>query len=161
MGVRRLVNINHEVLKERALPVKKITVPIGNLIRDMAETMYHHKGVGLAAPQIGISKQIIVVDTGDGELYKLINPVIVDAEGDAVGVEGCLSVPGVYGEVKRAENVVVEALNEKDVPIRIKAAGFLSRVLQHEIDHLHGVLFVEKALRIIDPEELDKEGESI
>ncbi|NLZ27515.1 MAG: peptide deformylase [Firmicutes bacterium] len=161
MGIRKLVKINHEALKEKAFPVKKITAPIGNLIRDMVETMYHHKGVGLAAPQIGISKQIIVVDAGDGELYKLINPVIVDAEGEEVGIEGCLSVPGVCGEVKRAERVVVEALDEKDVPVRLIASGFLARILQHEIDHLHGILFVEKAQRIVDPDELGEKGENL
>lgn len=160
MGVRKLVKSDHEVLKTKAITVKKITNPILNLINDMLETMYHHNGLGLAAPQLGISKRIIVVDAGNGESIKLLNPSIVDSHGENTGAEGCLSLPGVYGEVSRAEKVVVEALNENNVPVRLNAEGLLARILQHEIDHLNGVLFIDKAIRLVDPEEMDAKGEN-
>ncbi len=160
MGVRKLVKSNHEVLKEKAVAVKSITDPILFLLEDMVETMNHHQGLGLAAPQLGISKQIIVINKGNGEVLKLINPAIVNSRGNNADVEGCLSLPGIYGEVRRADKIVVEALNENNIPVRMNAAGLLARILQHEVDHLNGVLFIEKAIRLVDPEEMDSKGES-
>ena len=110
----------------------------------MADTMYHAQGVGLAAPQVGISKRIIVVDVGDG-LLQLVNPVISAKDGIQEGPEGCLSVPGLNGVVVRANHVVVTAQNEYGEPVTIDAEGFKARALQHEIDHLEGILYTDKA----------------
>lgn len=160
MGIRKLVNANHGILRGKAAAVKKITGPVRSLLDDMVETMYHHKGLGLAAPQLGIPKQVIVVDLGEGSAMKLVNPVVVESAGEAVDIEGCLSVPGIYGEVKRAEKVVVEGLDENDGPVRVNGVGLLARILQHEIDHLHGILFIDKVIRFVDPSELETKGES-
>lgn len=160
MGIRKLVDREHEVLKSNASEVKKVTAPIAKLMNDMVETMTHHKGVGLAAPQIGIGKQIIVVAEKEGEIIKLINPSIIESSGKSVDVEGCLSIPGVYGEVSRATKAVITGVNENNETVCIEAEGMLARILQHEIDHLRGTLFVEKAERILDPRELEDRAEN-
>lgn len=112
------------------------------LVQDMKETMYEKDGVGLAAPQVGISLRLAVVAFEDKE-YVLVNPRIVESSGEQVGEEGCLSVPGIYEKVKRADRVVVEGVDEKGNPIRLEAEGFLARAFAHEIDHLNGVLFID------------------
>lgn len=132
------------VLRQRAKPVDRVTKRTQRLIRDMADTMYAAEGIGLAAPQVGVSERIIVVDIGDG-LIAVVNPRIVYASGTAVDVEGCLSIPGLRGYVERAETVHVEGLDEKGRPWRMEASGLLARVFQHEIDHLDGILFTDKA----------------
>jgi len=109
---------------------------------EMLMTMYSNKGIGLASSQVGINEQVMVVDIGDGPL-KFMNPVIIKKEGDAVMEEGCLSLPGVAVSVKRAKKVVLKALNEKLIPITIEAEGLLARVIQHEVDHLCGVLIID------------------
>ena len=123
------------------------------LIEDMAETMYKTDGVGLAAPQIGVSQRIIVLDDGNG-LLELINPEITHKEGSQIGLEGCLSVPGYYGDVERFDKITVKAIDKHNKKVTIKAEGFLARILQHEIDHLDGHLFIEKAdnLQRIEPQ---------
>lgn len=151
--IRKIVAVPEPVLRETARPVKKISKEIRSLIKDMAETMYANNGVGLAAPQIGISKRIIVVDVGDG-LLSLINPVIVAAAGKQRDIEGCLSIPGESGYVTRAEKVTVEGLNPGGQVIRVNAEGLLARALQHEIDHLNGILFIDY---LKDGEEKDEE----
>lgn len=133
-----------KVLKEQAAPVAKIDRRIKKLLEDMAQTMYAANGVGLAAPQVGASIRVIVVDAGEG-LLELVNPVVVAGEGCEVGNEGCLSIPGVYGEVERCAKVTVEGLNREGKKVVLEGEGFLARVLQHEIDHLNGVLFIERA----------------
>jgi peptide deformylase len=133
-----------KVLKEQAAPATKIDRRIKKLLSDMAQTMYEANGVGLAAPQVGVSLRVIVVDAGEG-LIELVNPVIVAAEGCEVGTEGCLSIPGVFGEVERCAAVTVEGLNREGRKVRVSGSGFLARALQHEIDHLDGVLFIERA----------------
>lgn len=110
----------------------------------MRDTMYANQGVGLAAPQIGVSKRVIVVDVGDG-LVELINPVIAEAKGTQIDNEGCLSIPGMVGEVMRAEHVNVKGLDRTGNETEIEASGFFARALQHEIDHLDGILFIDKA----------------
>lgn len=119
---------------------------IRELVRDMFETMYSASGVGLAAPQVGVGKRVIVVDVSPVEKeiapLALVNPVIVGREGMVEGIEGCLSVPGVEGIVPRAESVLVRALDPQGQPVQMRAEGLLSRVLQHEIDHLDGILFI-------------------
>ncbi len=157
MAVRRLFESTHPVLRSRARSVAKINETTILLLNDMAETMYDHKGVGLAAPQIGIAKRLIVVDPGEDRLLKLINPRCLEAEGEEIAVEGCLSVPGIYGEVPRATRLLVEALDPRGNAVRLEAEGFLARILQHEMDHLEGILFLDRAVRLVDPEEEKKE----
>lgn len=149
MAVRILRKFSDNVLRNKAKPVKKIDKHIMKLLDDMADTMYEHKGVGLAAPQVGILKRLVVVDVGEG-LLKLINPCIVEAQGEDIDVEGCLSFPGVFGEVKRPERVVVEALNPEGKRIRVEGEGLLARALCHEIDHLDGIVFIDKVIRFVD-----------
>lgn len=144
MAVYQIVEIGSEVLREKAVEVKQITPNIVKLIENMLETMYAADGVGLAAPQIGVSKRVIVVDVGDGPV-DLVNPVVLEREGEESDVEGCLSIPGVQGEVVRAAKVKVQGLNRKGELQDITAEGLFARALQHEIDHLEGVLFVDKA----------------
>lgn len=154
MAIRQILSANHAALRSRAAPVKEINQAVSALLDDMVETMYAYKGVGLAAPQIGITRQLIVVDPGEERLMKLVNPRIVEQEGEEIAVEGCLSVPGICGEVPRATRVIVEALDATSAkPIRVEASGFLARILQHEIDHLQGILFVDRAVRLLEPEE--------
>ncbi|MGM0472127.1 MAG: peptide deformylase [Bacillota bacterium] len=143
MAILSIREIGDPVLRTNANPVMEITEETQELIANMKETMYDASGVGLAAPQVGISKQIIVIDVGAGPLV-LINPEIIDSSGEQVDEEGCLSIPDQTGEVRRAAQVVVEALNPDGQEIEMEAAGLLARALQHEIDHLEGVLFVDK-----------------
>lgn len=147
MARYKVVLTGDPVLRRIAHPVKEVNDNIKKLLNNMAETMYHAKGVGLAAPQVGISKRVIVVDIGEG-LYKLVNPEIVASSGIQDGPEGCLSVPEVIGDVKRSEHVTVKALDENGEAVSIEASGFLARAFQHEIDHLNGILFTDKATAI-------------
>lgn len=144
MAILEIKEYGEPVLREKSLPVKEITPEILNLIRDMAETMYTAPGVGLAAPQVGVSKRIIIIDGEEEGLIVLINPTMVKSEGEVIAEEGCLSIPGVYSEVKRSSKVTVKALNESGEPIKITKEGLLARALQHEIDHLEGILFVDR-----------------
>lgn len=144
MAVYQIVEIGSEVLRDKTIEIKEITPNIVKLLDNMFDTMYAADGVGLAAPQIGVSKRVVVIDVGEGPL-ELINPVIVEQEGESDDSEGCLSIPGVTGEVVRAAKVTVQALNRKGELQEIKADGLLARACQHEIDHLEGILFVDKA----------------
>lgn len=155
MAVRNIRKDGDEILRKKCKEVEVINDKILTLLKDMAETMYKADGVGLAAPQVGILKRIVVIDAGDG-LIELINPKIVEKSGQQVRIEGCLSVPGVYAEVERPAKVVVEALNSKGEKIRVEGQELLATALCHELDHLDGVLFKDKALRFIDDEELSK-----
>lgn len=158
MAIRRIFAGGAPELRGEAAPVKTIDSVILKLLDDMAETMYHANGVGLAAPQVGVPKRVIVLDPGEEEgcLMELLNPVFRERAGEALGVEGCLSLPGISGEVPRAERVVVEALNREGRPVRVEAEGLVARILQHEIDHLDGILIIERAVRLLDPEEEGK-----
>jgi len=135
-------------LAGKAVPVAAVDDRVRALIRDMFETMYGAEGVGLAAPQVGVGKRVVVIDVSPVDEtippMAVVNPEIVERNGSVTGVEGCLSVPGVQGEVCRAETVVVRGLDEGGKPVRIVADGILSRALQHEIDHLDGVLFIDR-----------------
>jgi peptide deformylase len=144
MAILEIKEYGEPVLREKSLPVKEITPEILNLIRDMAETMYTASGVGLAAPQVGVSKRIIIIDGEEEGLIVLVNPMMVKSEGEVIEEEGCLSIPGVYSEVKRSSKVTVKALNESGEPIKITKEGLIARALQHEIDHLEGILFVDR-----------------
>lgn len=140
----QIVCIGDPILREKAVEVKRFNENLHQLLDDMAETLYAADGVGLAAPQVGISKQVVVVDIGDEHgLIELINPKIVASEGVEEDVEGCLSVPGKSGIVKRAKKVTVEAQDRDGKPFTIKGEDLLARAFQHEIDHLKGILYVD------------------
>lgn len=147
MARYKVVLAGDPVLRRIAHPVKEVNENIKKLLDNMAETLYHAKGVGLAAPQVGISKRVIVVDIGEG-LFKLVNPEIVASSGIQDGAEGCLSLPDVVGNVKRSERVTVKALDENGDEVTIEASGYLARAFQHEIDHLNGIIFTDKATAI-------------
>ena len=149
MGLR---NIRHyqetdTILRKKAKVVKSVDKRALELLEDMAETMYQNDGVGLAAPQIGVLKRLVVIDVGEG-LIKLINPAIIEVEGEQQGLEGCLSVPGVSGEVIRPQKVRIKAQNEKGEYIEMEGEDLLARAFCHEIDHLEGILFIDKMLPI-------------
>ncbi|HEX9206336.1 MAG TPA: peptide deformylase [Candidatus Deferrimicrobiaceae bacterium] len=135
-------------LARKAAPVSAVDDRVRTLIGDMFETMYAAEGVGLAAPQVGVGKRVIVLDVSPVDEtvppMAIVNPEIVERKGSVAGEEGCLSVPGVQGEVCRAETVVVRGLDPEGKPVHLSAAGILSRALQHEIDHLDGVLFIDR-----------------
>ncbi len=148
MALRVIRKNGEAILRQQSKEVKKITPAIVRLLEDMTETMEAAIGVGLAAPQVGVGKRIIVVKPDKDNLLELINPVILKASGTEAGNEGCLSFPGFYGEVERAAKVEVEGMNREGKKVRIHGEGLLARVLQHEIDHLNGILFVDKATNI-------------
>lgn len=147
MARYKVVIAGDPVLRRISHPVKEVNENIKKLLDNMAETMYYAKGVGLAAPQVGISKRVIVVDIGEG-LFKLVNPEIISSSGIQDGPEGCLSVPNIVGNVKRSEHIKVKALNENGDEVVIEASGYLARAFQHEIDHLNGIIFTDKATEI-------------
>jgi peptide deformylase len=131
------------ILLAKAQVVAKVSSRMRRLARNMLETMYAASGIGLAAPQVGVQKRVIVVDAGEDPLV-LVNPRITAVEGEQVGLEGCLSVPDLVGEVRRAAWVTVKGLNRRGWPVVLEGEGLLARVLQHEIDHLDGILFVAR-----------------
>ncbi len=152
MAKRQIRLSTDEVLRKTCKPVKEITANTLTLLEDMAETMYDANGVGLAAPQVGILKRIVVIDIGEG-LLELINPVIVETKGLQIDYEGCLSVPGTSARVERPAYVKVEALDRNGVPIVVEGEELMAVALCHELDHLDGVLYIDKAL----PEEEEEE----
>ncbi len=147
MAVYKIVEIGNEVLREKARPIKSINANIIKLLNNLADTLYDAKGAGLAAPQIGVSKRAVVVDVGEG-LHELVNPQIVSATGRETDVEGCLSIPGMIGDVSRATTVKVRYLDRQGKEKDLTAKGLLARALQHEIDHLEGILYVDRAVNI-------------
>lgn len=130
------------VLRRKAKEILKFTKRLRQLAKDMLDTMYHAKGVGLAAPQIGVSERLIVIDVGDGPLI-LANPKIIFKADEERDVEGCLSIPGRSEYITRAAKVKVSAINTEGKPVMLEGEGLLARALQHEIDHLDGILFID------------------
>ena len=149
MAILGIETLGSRVLREKAAPVEAVTDDVRRLVRDMMDTMYDAEGIGLAAPQVGISERILVVDVGDEDenrqVHALINPVIVEfGKETEKASEGCLSIPGIEEMVNRPARVIVEALNPDGDPVRIEAEGLLARALQHEVDHLDGILFIDR-----------------
>ncbi|MBR4580296.1 MAG: peptide deformylase [Lachnospiraceae bacterium] len=143
MALRKIRELGEDVLRARAKEVTEVTPRVKELIDDMFDTMYEANGVGLAAPQVGIRKRIVVVDVTGEDPVVLINPEIIYKDGEQTGYEGCLSVPGKTGIVTRANHVVVQAYNENMEKFTIEAEELMARALQHEIDHLEGVMYVD------------------
>jgi peptide deformylase len=134
------------ILRRKSREVKEMNGDIQKLIDDMAKLMYKNKGLGLAAPQVGILKRVIIADVGEG-LVSLVNPKILWRQGKDIMSEGCLSIPGIDLEIKRSKEVIVEGLNREGEKLQLGAVGLLARVLQHEIDHLDGILIVDRVLK--------------
>ncbi len=175
MGLRTIVTLPEPILRRKARPVSTFDKNLQTLIDDMIETMREAPGVGLAAPQVGISDRLIVVEYADPpeenedseeepkevkpKLYVMVNPEIVKtSEEKVLGVEGCLSIPGLVGEVERFEMVQVKGLNRHGQPMKVKAEGWLARIFQHEIDHVNGVVFPDRATRVWKPEPEEEEN---
>jgi len=168
MALRTIVTLPDPVLRRKARPVAKFDKDLQALIDDMIDTMRDAPGVGLAAPQVGVSERVIVVEYAEPEeveegeepkevepkLYVMVNPEIVKSSPDTVvGVEGCLSIPTLVGEVERAHEVRIRGLNRRGQPMKVKAEGWLARIFQHEIDHINGVVFTDLATQVWQPEE--------
>lgn len=157
MAIRKIVVLGEdEVLRKRSRRVDKFDRRLRVLLDDMADTMYEADGVGLAAPQVGILKRVVVIDVGDG-LVELINPEILESEGCVAGVEGCLSVPGKRGIVQRPERVVVRAQNREGKMFEFDAEGLFAVCISHELDHLDGVVYVDKMIEEVDEDYDDEE----
>ncbi len=145
MAVLEIQKAGSPVLKKRCEPVEKIDGKLRLFLDDMAETMYKFDGIGLAAPQVGRAIRVVVIDIGNGKLLEMINPEIIQMEGKCLDSEGCLSVPGIFGEVERAEKVTVEYTTRYGKKRKLEADALLARCIQHELDHLNGILFIDVA----------------
>ncbi|MBS8263409.1 peptide deformylase [Mesobacillus boroniphilus] len=157
MAVRKIVTYPADILEQECEKVTVFDKKLAKLLDDMYDTMIEFDGVGLAAPQIDIKKQIAIVDIDDEHgTIELINPVILETRGEQTGPEGCLSFPGLYGEVTRPNYVKVKAQNRKGKSYELEAEEFLARAILHEIDHLHGVLFTTKVTRYIEEADLEE-----
>lgn len=161
MAIREIVTHPNNILRRKALKVEKFDKELQQLIEDMIETMRAEPGVGLAAPQVAVPLRLIVVEYGEDEnpdsppkLYVMANPEITRASAETeMGVEGCLSIPGYVGEVERAAEIVVRGQNRYGKPMKVKAKGWLARIFQHEIDHLNGILFIDRTDKVWKAEE--------
>lgn len=168
MAVREILKSEQPVLRQKAKKVKRVDASTQKLIDDMLETMHQARGLGLAAPQIGVSLRVITIEMPEdeeepnsGEQVILINPEIVKSEGEQFGEEGCLSIPGYVGNVRRAMKVQVKGLNRKGKEVRVKGEALLARALQHEIDHLDGILYTDRLEKPQDLYRLTDENERI
>ncbi len=145
MAYRKIITIGNDLLREKSREVTEFDEKLGTLIDDMTETMFKANGVGLAAPQIGVLKRVCVVCVDGEKVYELVNPVIVKQSGEQIGPEGCLSVPGAQADVRRPRKIVVEAQDRNGQLWQYKLEGFIAVAFCHEIDHLDGVLYIDKA----------------
>ena len=157
MALRKIVTEGDPILTKRCREVPQVTDRVRQLIDDMVETMHDAEGIGLAAPQVGVLRRIIVVDVFDGNTYELINPEIVEQEGEQYEEEGCLSVPGLVGMVHRPAYVKVKGLDRNGEPVEYEGTDLLARAFCHEIDHLEGTLFNSKADDLHYPTEDEEE----
>ena len=144
MAVLSVRRYGDPVLRQKAKPVTEVTPEIKKTIADMVESMFHQVGIGLAAPQVGISLRLVVIDDGKRGTRALINPVITERSGSVTAEEGCLSLPGIFADVERSEWVRVEAIDADGAPVSLEARGLQARVIEHEVDHLDGVLFIDR-----------------
>jgi peptide deformylase len=165
MAVLPILTQEAPILRQKAKRVSRVDSSIRKLIDDMVDTMIAAPGVGLAAPQVGVGLRVAVIKT-DTNLHVLVNPEMVKHEGEQVGLEGCLSIPGYIGEVKRFMQVVARGLNRHGKPVKIKGDALLARAIQHEIDHLDGILFTDRltsidTLRKVEPQDQEKEAELV
>lgn len=154
MAIRMIVKHPDPILREKAVEVKNFNANLHKLLDDMAETMYDANGVGLAAPQVGVSKRVVVIDVGDENgMIELVNPEIISKEGEQIGPEGCLSIPDLLGDVRRAQKCRVRAQDRYGETFEIEGEDLLARAFQHEVDHLNGVLFIDFVERYYDKTE--------
>lgn len=162
MALREIRKDGDPILRKKSREIPEIDKKIQTLLDDMVETMEDAEGVGLAAPQVGILKRAVVIDIGEG-VMKIINPKIIESDGEVVELEGCLSVPNLSGNVERPENIKVQYTDENGEEQTVEATGLLARALCHEIDHLDGILYTDKALELFTPDELkfDEDGELV
>lgn len=162
MALREIRLDTDPILRKRSREIDQINDNIKTLIEDMYETMYKAEGVGLAAPQVGVLRRLVVVDTREeGEKYTMINPEIISDEGENLGLEGCLSIPGYQGQVERPEKISVSYLDEEGQARTLEAEDFLARAICHEIDHLNGVLYTDRAVNLYEIKEEDQEDEQV
>ena len=157
MAKLKIVKIGDETLRKVCRPVDKITPRITTLLDDMVETMRAANGVGLAAPQVGILRRIVVIEVEPGQVYELINPKIIAFSGEQEDAEGCLSVPGKWGLVKRPMHVTVRAMNRDGETVDYTGSELLARCFCHEIDHLDGRLYIDRAERMLSQDEIEVE----
>ena len=151
MALRTIREDGDEILRKISKKVLEVNDKILSLLDDMTETMKKNEGVGIAGPQIGVLKRIIVLDIGEG-IVELVNPEFISQEGEAIASEGCLSIPEVFGEVKRPAKVKVQGLNRQGKKVIIEGEGLMAKVLCHEIDHLDGILFTDKVIKYLNLE---------
>jgi len=165
MAVLPILTQESPILRQKAKRVPRVDSSIRKLIDDMVDTMVAAPGVGLAAPQVGVGLRVVVIKT-DTNLHTLVNPEMVKWDGEQIGLEGCLSIPGYVGEVKRYMQVVARGLNRHGKPVKIKGDALLARAIQHEIDHIDGILFTDRltsleTLRKVEPQDQEKEEELV
>ena len=157
MAILNILKDGDETLRRQCRPVEKITPRITRLLDDMKATLHKANGVGLAAPQVGVLRRICIVECEPGELIELINPEIIGMSGEQEEIEGCLSVPGRWGITKRPAKVTVRATDRRGNSFTVDGEGLLARALCHEIDHLDGVIFYDKCIRMLSPDEIESE----
>ena len=154
MGLRKILTVDEPALHKTCRPVEKFDKKLHDLLKDMTETLVDSGGVGLAAPQVGILRRVVLVDTGDG-ILELINPSLVETDGEQVGPEGCLSVPGKYGLVKRPNYAKVRAQDRDGNWYEAEGEELIARCFCHELDHLDGIIYTEVMERFLTEEELE------
>jgi len=160
LTIRSIVKSPNEVLTKRAKPITNFDQTLATLLNDMFETMLEADGVGIAAPQVGESVRVAIVDLGEGQdIIEMVNPEVLQTEGSVIDIEGCLSFPELYGEVERPFYVRIKAQERNGTWYELEAEDYEARAILHEIDHLDGILFDSKIIRIIDPSELEEEVE--
>ncbi len=155
MATRKIVLDGDEILRKKSKEVTAFDEKLATLLDDMKETLYKNDGAGLAAPQVGVLRRVVVIDIGDENYYELVNPIIVKTDGMQSGPEGCLSVPGEFGIVERPNEVTVEGYDRNGKQYTLTGTGLLARAICHEVDHLNGQLFTDIAVRMLDDEELE------
>ncbi len=149
MAIRNIVQIGDEVLRKKSFEVTDFGEKTHQLLDDMKQTLIKAEGVGLAAPQVGVLRRVFIVDY-NGQYFECINPVMISQKGKQIGQEGCLSVKGKYGTVERPQRVVVKAFDRFGKPFTVNAEGFLARAFCHEYDHLDGIIYVDKAVNVVE-----------